>query len=354
MKVRSKAPLRLGFGGGGTDVSPYSETFGGFVLNATVDLYAYCTLELTNDRRIEMHATDLGESYESPAIERLPLEGALRLHQGIYNRIVRQCCEGRALSLRLTTHADVVAGSGLGTSSTMVVAIVQAFNEALKLGLGEYEVARLAYEIERQDVGLSGGKQDQYAAAFGGFNFMEFSQGDRVIVNPLRVKDWIVNELEMSLVLFHTGRSRESARIIDEQVAHAREPGSASLQAMHRLKEDAVRMKELLLTGELSGFAEVLGSSWEAKKRLAASVSNPGIDRIFEAALAAGAHAGKVSGAGGGGVIMFMVDPRRRNSVRAALERCDGHVIPFHFTQRGAESWRPEPAGRTLNHAAAN
>jgi len=233
---------------------------------------------------------------------------------------------------------------GLGTSSTMVVAIVQAFNEALKLGLGEYEIARLAFEIERRDVGLSGGKQDQYAAAFGGFNFMEFSQGDRVIVNPLRVKDWIVNELEVSLVLFHTGRSRESARIIDEQVVHAREPGSASVQAMHQLKDDAQRMKELLLTGELGEFARVLGRSWEAKKKLATSVSNQAIDAIFEAARAAGAHAGKVSGAGGGGVIMFMVDPRRRNAVCQALERCEGHVIPFHFTQRGAESWRPEAA----------
>ena len=345
MKVRSKAPLRLGFGGGGTDVSPYSETFGGFVLNATVDLHAYCTLEITTGDRIELVAADLGERFESAAVESLPLQGPLALHQGIYNRIVRQCCDGRPLPIRLTTHADVVAGSGLGTSSTLVVAIVQAFNEALKLGLGEYDIARLSYEIERRDVGLSGGKQDQYAAAFGGFNFMEFSQGDRVIVNPLRVKDWIVNELEMSLVLFHTGRSRESARIIDEQVAHAREPGSESLHAMHQLKKDAVRMKELLLTGELGEFARVLGSSWEAKKKLAASVSNAAIDAIFDAALRAGAHAGKVSGAGGGGVIMFMVDPRRRNDVCTALARCEGRVIPFHFTQRGAESWRPEKTG---------
>ena len=344
MKVRSRAPLRLGFGGGGTDVSPYSESFGGFVLNATVDLYAYCTLELTDDGRVELDAVDLGEHFESRANGSLPLEGPLRLHQGIYNRIVRQYCNGQGIAARVTTHADVVAGSGLGTSSTMVVAIVQAFNEALKLGLGEYDIARLAFEIERREVGLSGGKQDQYAAAFGGFNFMEFSQGDRVIVNPLRVKDWIVNELEVSLVLFHTGRSRESARIIDEQVAHAGEPGSESLQAMHRLKADAVRMKELLLTGELGEFARVLGSSWESKKKLAASVSNRGIDAIFEAAVAAGAYAGKVSGAGGGGVIMFMVDPRRRNAVCRALERCEGHVIPFHFTNRGAESWRPEPA----------
>jgi D-glycero-alpha-D-manno-heptose-7-phosphate kinase len=349
MKVRSKAPLRLGFGGGGTDVSPYSDEFGGFVLNATVDLFAYCTLELADDGRVSIEAVDMGETFEGQA-GILPLEGALRLHKGIYNRMVRQFCGGKPLAVRMTTHADVVAGSGLGTSSTIVVAIVQAFNEALKLGLGEYDVARLGYEIERIDVGLSGGKQDQYAAAFGGFNFMEFSAGDRVIVNPLRVKDWIVNELEVSLVLFHTGRSRESARIIDEQVAHAREPGSASLEAMHRLKQDAVRMKELLLTGDLRGFADVLGRSWEAKKRLARSISNPAIERVFEAALAAGAHTGKVSGAGGGGVIMFMVDPRKRTALCRALAACEGSVIAFHFTQRGAESWRPEPLARALNN----
>jgi D-glycero-alpha-D-manno-heptose-7-phosphate kinase len=348
MKVRSKAPLRLGFGGGGTDVSPYSESFGGYVLNATIDLYAYCTLEPLDSGRIAIDALDLNEHFESAAGE-LTLDGPLRLHKGIYNRIVRQFCGGKPLSLRLTTYADVVAGSGLGTSSTIVVAIVQAFNEWLNLGLGEYDIARLAYEIERGDVGLSGGKQDQYAAAFGGFNFMEFGKSDRVIVNPLRVKDWIVSELEVSLVLFHTGQSRESARIIDEQVAHAKQKDSASMEALHQLKNDAVQMKEFLLTGDLRSFSTVLGRSWESKKQLAASVSNASIDLVFQAALGAGAHAGKVSGAGGGGVVMFMVDPSRRPALQRALGALAGRVIPFHFTQRGAEAWRPDPARRTLN-----
>ena len=349
MKVRSRAPLRLGLGGGGTDVSPYSDTFGGYVLNATIDLHAYCTLEPLDNGRIEIDAVDLNERFESTAASELALDGPLRLHKGIYNRIVRQFCDGKPPALRLTTHADVVAGSGLGTSSTMVVAIVQAFNEWLNLGLGEYDVAHLAYEIERGDVGLSGGKQDQYAAAFGGFNFMEFGDSDRVIVNPLRVKDWIVSELEVSLVLFHTGQSRESARIIDEQVAHAKQKDSVSMEALHQLKKDAVRMKEFLLTGDLRGFATVLGRSWESKKQLATSISNPAIDRVFETALAAGAHAGKVSGAGGGGVVMFMVDPSRRPGLQRALAALPGHAIAFHFTQRGAEAWRPDPSRRTLN-----
>ncbi len=346
MIVRAKAPLRLGLAGGGTDVSPYSDQYGGRVLNATIGLYAYCTLEPAREGRFEIRATDLGEHFEAAASPTFETTGPLRLHKGIHNRLVREFLGGRPLQVSITTHADVSAGSGLGTSSTLVVAILQAFNEWLRLGLGEYDIARMAFEIEREEVGLSGGKQDQYAAAFGGFNFMEFSDTKRVIVNPLRVKDWIVNELEASTVLFHTGQSRDSARIIDEQVANVASPASASVEAMHRLREDAVRMKELLLTGELRQFAQMLGHSWEAKKRLAHSVTNPTIERVFEAALGAGAHAGKVSGAGGGGVAMFLVDPPLRPGVLAALAALPGRVIPFHFVHRGAEAWYPDPARR--------
>ena len=347
MIVRARAPLRLGLAGGGTDVSPYSDLHGGRVLNATIGLYAYCTLEPSADAAIEIRATDLGETFRAPAGTPLETTGPLMLHKGILNRLARRFPAAGPLAVRLTTHADVSAGSGLGTSSTLVVAMLQAFNEWLRLGLGEYEVARLAFEIEREDVGLSGGKQDQYAAAFGGFNFMEFDADGRVIVNPLRVKDWVVNELEASTVLYHTGQSRDSARIIDEQVANAASPESRSVEAMHRLREDAVVMKEQLLTGDLRGFSERLGHSWEAKKRLAHSVTNPTIDRAFEVALGAGAHAGKVSGAGGGGVAMFLVDPARKPAVLAALGELPGRVLPFHFVHRGAEAWYPDPSRRT-------
>ena len=347
MIVRARAPLRLGLAGGGTDVSPYSDLHGGRVLNATIGLYAYCTLEPSPDATVEIRATDLGETFRAPAGAPLETTGPLMLHKGIVNRLARQFPAAGPLAVRLTTHADVSAGSGLGTSSTLVVAMLQAFNEWLRLGLGEYEVARLAFEIEREEVGLSGGKQDQYAAAFGGFNFMEFDASGRVIVNPLRVKDWVVNELEASTVLYHTGQSRDSARIIDEQVANAASPASRSVEAMHRLREDAVVMKEQLLTGDLRGFSERLGHSWEAKKRLAHSVTNPTIDRAFEVALGAGAHAGKVSGAGGGGVAMFLVDPATKPAVLAALGELPGRVLPFHFVHRGAEAWYPDPSRRT-------
>ncbi len=340
--VMARAPLRLGFGGGGTDVSPYSDQFGGYVLNATIDQYAYCVLGPSMDGRIHIEAADRNETVDADLTSVLSQSGVLVLHQGIYNRIVRDFNGGVPLAVHVTTYSDVVAGSGLGTSSTLVVAVLQAFNEWLGLGLGEYDIAHLAYEIERLDVGLSGGKQDQYAAAFGGINFMEFGgagQPGRVIVNPLRIKDRVLNELESSLVLFHTGQSRESARIIDEQKANVESKAAVSVDAMHQLKQDALHMKEALLKGNLDAFAHRLGDSWEAKKRLAHSVSNSNIDSLMRHALSSGGIAGKVSGAGGGGVVMLIVEPRRKMEVVQALSAYEGYVIKCHFTQRGVEAW---------------
>ncbi|MEC0227945.1 GHMP family kinase ATP-binding protein [Paenibacillus alba] len=339
MIIRSKAPLRLGLAGGGTDVSPYCDEFGGYVLNATLDMYAYCTIETTNDDKISFHAADRDEFFESESCQELTLDGVLDLHKGIYNRIIKQFNQSTPLSFKMTTFSDAPAGSGLGSSSTMVVAILQAFVEWMNLPLGEYDIAHLAYEIERIDVGLSGGRQDQYAATFGGFNFIEFYADDRVIVNPLRIKSWVINELESSTVLYYTGASRESANIINEQVRNAENKNEKSLQAMHELKADALIMKEAILKGDLRKFAEYLGKSWDAKKRMASSISNSSIDRIYDLAMDCGAYAGKVSGAGGGGFMMFMVDPVHRLQLISELRKQNGQVINFHFTQNGMESW---------------
>jgi D-glycero-alpha-D-manno-heptose-7-phosphate kinase len=337
--VRSRAPLRLGLGGGGTDVSPYSETHGGLVLNATIDKYAYATLEPRTDGRVSFVAADRGLSgvYDP---QHLDGDDQLALHKGVYKRIVHQFNGGQALSLTVTTMSDVPPGSGLGSSSTLVVAMVKAFVELLNLPLGEYDVAHLAYEIERIDAGLNGGKQDQYAATFGGFNFMEFGANDRVIVNPLRVKKWIISELESSLMLYHTGVSRESAAIIDEQSARVRSGRQDSVAAMHELKQDAVHMKEALLRGDIQQFASGLGRSWEAKKKMADGISNAGIDAIVRAAMDAGAYSGKVSGAGGGGFVMLMVEPTRRMHVLKALNGFDGEFVGCHFVKHGTEGWR--------------
>lgn len=337
--IRARAPLRLGLAGGGTDVSPFSDEHGGCVLNVTIDLYAHAILEPTNDGRVVFCAEDRDERVDLEASCNLEEGETLRLHRGIYRRIVRQFNNGKPLSLKLTTFADAPAGSGLGTSSTMVVCIVQAYCEWLQLGLGEYEIAHLAYEIERIDMGLAGGKQDQYAATFGGFNFIEFSAADRVLVNPLRVKYWIKNELEASTILYYTGQSRDSAHIIQQQIDNTKTKVSTSIEAMLSLKSDAFQMKDAILRGDLSLYSEILGRSWASKKKMAHGISNPDIDYVFDRAIAAGALSGKISGAGGGGFMMFFVRPQLRMSVLRALEGLPGSIMNFHFVEDGAQSW---------------
>jgi D-glycero-alpha-D-manno-heptose-7-phosphate kinase len=341
MKIRARAPLRLGLGGGGTDVSPYCDRFGGVVLNATIDLYAYATLTPTGGDRIVLAAADQQARVESPLVATLPIDRALPLHCGVYNRIVRQFRGGEPLALTLSTHSDAPAGSGLGASSTLVVAMVKAFVELLNLPMSEYDIARLAYEIEREDLGLAGGRQDQYAAAFGGVNFIEFYAGDRVVVNPLRVKNWILSELESSTVLYYTGVSRESARIIGEQQRRMEELEPDAIAALHALKDEAWAMKECILRGNIPGFAASMIKGWDAKKRTASNVSTGAIDHAIDEAMRRGAYSAKVSGAGGGGFVIFFVDPEcRADVVRALGSFGAGAVHPCHFTEHGTQGWR--------------
>jgi D-glycero-alpha-D-manno-heptose-7-phosphate kinase len=337
-KVRARAPLRLGLAGGGTDVSPYSDEFGGYVLNATIDKYAYATLSF-NESGVEFIAADIDISWAGEASSVIVPTKGLELHAGVYNRIVRDYLGGQPIAVSLVTHSEAPPGSGLGSSSTMVVALVQVFVEYLALPLGEYDIARLAFEIERVDLGFAGGKQDQYAAAFGGFNFMEF-YSDRVIVNPLRIKSQYLAELESSLVLFYTGVSRESANIINEQTRNVVRRDELALAALHDVKTEALRMKEAILQGNWENLAESLRSSWAAKKRMAASISNSLIDTIYEAAISSGAVAGKVSGAGGGGFMMFLVDPAKRPNVIKKLSEFNGQVMTAVFVKHGVHSWR--------------
>jgi D-glycero-alpha-D-manno-heptose-7-phosphate kinase len=338
---RARAPLRLGLAGGGTDLSPYCDEHGGAILNATIGLYAYATLEPLQGDSVIFATRDSGEIIEYAADPRGMTGNQLTLHAAVYRRIVNDFLDGRPYPCRLTTYCDAPPGSGLGSSSTLVVAMLQVFAEALALPLGEYDLAHLAFQIERRDVGLQGGRQDQYAATFGGFNFMEFYSNDRVVVNPLRIKSWVLSELEASLVLFFTGVSRSSAAIIAEQTRNIADPSSTrSMAAMHQLKSDAYEMKEAVLKGNIKDFATVLNKSWLAKKQTAENISNSRIELVMNSAAQAGAIAGKVSGAGGGGFITFMVDPLRRSELVRALSDATGSVVPCSFTDRGAEAWR--------------
>ena len=339
MIIRSKAPLRLGLAGGGSDVSPYSDIYGGLILNATINLYAYCTIEETNNGLISIHSYDSGCHKIYPSALQLSIDREASLIKGVYNRVVRDF-NLPPLSFKITTYNDAPAGSGLGTSSTMVVCILKAFVEWKSLPLGDYEIAKLAYEIERKDLQLSGGKQDQFAAAFGGFNYIEFLKDDVVIVNPLKIKRWIIDELEASMLLYFTGRSRSSAAIIDEQQKNTQEKNSQAIEAMHRIKQSAIDTKLALLKGDIDAFANILRDAWENKKKMAKDITNPIIQEAMDIAKQAGAKAGKVSGAGGGGFIMFVVEPTCKKEVEEALKKLDGFVMPFNFSDGGAHGWK--------------
>ncbi|HRY32816.1 MAG TPA: dehydrogenase [Bacteroidales bacterium] len=338
MIIRSKSPLRFGLAGGGTDVAPFSDLYGGAILNATISMYAYASLEITSDEKITIDALDKNEMLVFPTLKELPLDGNLDLHKGIYNRIIRQF-QLEPFSFRLTTYVDAPPGSGLGTSSTLVVAILGAFAAWFKLPLGEYDLAHLAYEIERVDLAMAGGKQDQYAATFGGVNFMEFFSGDKVIVNPLRIKTDYLNELAHNLVLYNTETSRLSSRIIEAQVKNVLAKHATSIDAMLKLKEQAYLMKEALLRGELNRIGELLDFGWEHKKKMADGISNPVIDDIYATALRNGAIGGKISGAGGGGFIFFYCPGNTRNQVIHALESFGGAVKRYEFVKQGLTSW---------------
>lgn len=339
MIIRSKAPLRLGLAGGGSDVSPYCDIYGGCVLNATIDLYAYCTLKPSTNGKIQIHAIDRNECFVCDSEECLPIDGKLDLHKGVYNRLVKDF-NLRPLSFDLYTYSDAPAGSGLGSSSTVVVAILQAFVEWLNLPLGDYDIAQLAYKIERKDIGLSGGKQDQYAATFGGFNFIEFYDNDRVIVNPLKIKEKIVSELEASMLLYNTGVSRSSSVIIEDQKNVLKANQEKRLSAMHQIKENSYLIKEVVLKGDFPRLYSTMRNSWNAKKGTSEMITNQNLDNIYNLAMESGAHCGKISGAGGGGFMMLFVDPIRRLDVIQALSHLNGSFVNFHFVNTGACSWK--------------
>ncbi|WEK34587.1 MAG: dehydrogenase [Candidatus Pseudobacter hemicellulosilyticus] len=339
MIYRSKAPLRIGLAGGGTDVSPYCDRFGGAILNATVSLFAYANIEPLEENVIELRAMDRGEEQRFEGLlPQLPLDGKLDLLKGVYNRI-RSQYGLPPQGFRLSTYVDAPAGSGLGTSSTLVAAIVGAFVEMLRLPLGEYDIAQLAYEIERKDLAMAGGRQDQYAATFGGVNYMEFYADEKVIVNPLRIKQSYLFELENNLLLYYTATSRESAKIIEKQSRNVVDKQEKAIEAMHQLKHQAQLMKEALLKGRVGQIGEILDFGFRQKKLMAEGISNPLMDELYETAIRAGATGGKISGAGGGGFMTFYCPGTTKFAVMEKLTAFGGYVRPYQFVDHGLTTW---------------
>lgn len=331
--------MRLGLAGGGTDLSPYCDNFGGATLNVTIDRFAFATLLPTDRPVIRFVADDVGviEEFDLDA----PLGNAqLVLHRGVYERMIGDFGGGRRLPMTIATTVDAPAGSGLGSSSALVVALVEAMRVVLGAPLGPYDIAKLAFEIERVDLGLAGGRQDQYAAAFGGMNFIEYLTDDRVIVNPLRLHTGVRNEIETSIVTCFTGQSRESAAIITEQMKGMVASSGKTIDALHKLKSDAVDMKGAALAGDIDEMARILNESWLAKRATAAAVANQRIDEMLEFGLRQGALGGKVSGAGGGGFLFFLVHPERRYQLITSLSAAGAMAGPVKIVEQGCEVWR--------------
>ena len=324
----------MSFAGGGTDVPPFPATEGGLVLNATINRYAYGTLVPRDDSYIEIESLDFGLAIGYGVGDSLDFDGDLDLVKAAIRNVGPAPTRGFDLVLR----SSAPPGSGLGSSSAMTVALVGLLKEYHRLPLTDDEIAHRAYLVERTELGIRGGLQDHFAATFGGFNFIEFEK-DRVVVNPLRVPGDTINELEHNSLLCYTGVTRPSDRIIEDQTSRLEREADA-LQSLRRQKEFAVEMKTALLAGRLTAFGELLGHAWETKKRLSPRISSPFIETVYEEACKSGALGGKVTGAGGGGYMLFYCDHRRRHRVAEALERLGAHVTDFAFEPRGLQTWR--------------
>lgn len=332
MIIRSKAPLRISFGGGGTDVAPYPEEKGGVVLSTTIDKYAYCTLVTQSDDSVNVRSLDYDIVTRYHANDELHYDGKLDL--------VKATIKAMKIKngLNLFLHSDAPPGSGLGTSSAMTVAIVGAFKHWLKLPLTDYDVAELAYHIEREELGIKGGRQDQYAASFGGFNFIEFL-GKTTVVNSLRIKGETLNELEYRLMLCYTGMTRLSAGIIEEQVTGYVQKREDVVRALDETKKQAVAMKNALLLGQIDEFGSLLHQAWCSKKKLSTKITDPHIDELYEVARQSGAIGGKLLGAGGGGYLLLLCEFDKWHIVAENLERLGGKVLKFTFDFRGLQTW---------------
>jgi D-glycero-alpha-D-manno-heptose-7-phosphate kinase len=332
--IRARAPLRVSFAGGGTDVPPFSDEEGGCVLSATISRYAYGSLKSRDDGGIQIESLDYGLKANYSADDRLVLDGNLDLVKAAITNMV-----DRDRGFDLFLHSDAPPGSGLGSSSAMIVCLVGLLAEWRGQRLTDYEIADLAYTIERSDLGIPGGLQDQYAAAFGGFNYIEFMRGN-VVVNPLRIPQSTVNELQYNLLLVFTGQVRLSAHIIEDQVERYRSGASESRDALRRLKVLTGEMKNCLLQRKLDEFGALLHEEWEHKKRMSDRISHPSLDHLYEVARSEGALGGKITGAGGGGYMLLYCPFERKHIIAQRLTDLGCQVASFDFEEAGLQTWR--------------
>jgi len=337
MIIRGRAPLRISFCGGGTDLPPYPEERGGVVLNATIDRYAYATLRFPRQRILRVNSLDYKTIEHYGVDQPLIYGGKLDLIKACLRRLMPDSI-GDDSGLELYLETEAPPGSGLGASSALVVAVIGALREWRRLPLDDYQMAHLAWEIERKDVGIPGGMQDQYAAVFGGFSLIEFGGPGKVIVNSLRIDPRIIDELQYNLLMVFVG-SRKSDSIIEAQVSGYVERRPGVLEALDRMKELTIEAKNALLTGRLDDLGQLLHEEWLEKKRTASAVTTSLIDEMYEEARRLGALGGKVSGAGGGGFMLLYCPFDRKSLVSERLVQMGGEIFPVAFEMEGMKAW---------------
>jgi D-glycero-alpha-D-manno-heptose-7-phosphate kinase len=329
--IRAKAPLRVSFAGGGTDLVQWYEEHGGAVLSSTINRYSYVTLYPREDDEIRIRSFDLG-THVNYKINQELFDGVLDLAKAAIRRM------GIDLGFELDVYTEAPRGSGLGGSSAVTSAILGAVREYTGVVLDAYELAELNYTIERTDLGIAGGKQDQYATTFGGFNMIEFHR-DRVLVTPLRVDRDILNDLEAHVFLCYTGQVRSDLGIIEKQMEYY-QSRQDTITAMKKVHQQVYQMMEALLKGRLNKFGELLDEAYQAKKEMNPHVSTSRVDELYALAKKEGALGGKLLGAGGGGYLMLYIPGARVHDVRKALEAQGGQFASFAFEERGLQVWR--------------
>jgi D-glycero-alpha-D-manno-heptose-7-phosphate kinase len=330
--IQAKAPLRISFAGGGTDISPYPENHGGCVLSCSISKYSHCTLMPRDDEQVNITSLDYNLSTSCSLDDLVNYDGKLDLVKAAIN--VVKVNHG----LDIVIQSDVPPGAGLGASSSMTVALAGALSYLNRLEMSNYNIAELAYWIEREEAGIKGGKQDQYAAAFGGLNMIEFL-GHRTIVSPLAINPGILDELRHRLVLCYTGKRRLSAGIIDAQVKGYMQHKDSVLEALDQTKKLVAPMKNALLCGDLDKFGLMLHNGWMAKKQFSDKITDPDIDDLYNAGIAAGALGGKLLGAGGGGYILFFCARYKAFQVAQKLEKQGSKIMNFNFDLDGLRVW---------------
>lgn len=335
--VFSKAPLRIGLAGGGTDLSPYWNNHGGLVLSGTIDQYAYCKIEPSMNWIFKSVDLNLEEEIESLNYDQYS-EGALKLLINSYLYLVKEV--KHKTPVKITTYVEAPPGSGLGSSSALVVALVSAISEYYAIPKDEYQIADIALNIERYICKLPGGKQDQYAAAFGGFNLIEFLQDGRTIVNPLRLNFKTQNMLEINTVLYYVGRPRSDENVIEETSKNLTSDLSA-VQVTHKIKEACIEFKRSLLIGDVEKISSLMNDYWNLKLKTSSKVGSPELIDTYDFAMQNGASAAKISGAGGGGhMILFTNFEERHKLISALKKRTQGRIVPFKFVKHGVDTWR--------------